>query len=231
MKPMSDKTRFLALTLMAFASLTSVGLTSCTTVSQKETQTSNTLTQSSDHQQMNHEGMNHGSNMNLGPNDEYYDLRFIDAMRIHHSGAIAMAKEAEQKSQRPEIKSLARNIIVAQQREEKDLLQKWRQAWYPKAGAEPVVYGGEGQPTITMTKEQEKGMAMVESLGSRDNEFDLRFMNQMIVHHEGAVAMAKDALNKSKRPEMKQLANDIITSQQKEIEQLKQWRKTWYEKL
>ncbi|GBF79947.1 DUF305 domain-containing protein [Aphanothece sacrum] len=228
MKPVSDKTKFLALTLIALVSLTSVGLTSCATSSQKDIQTSKTTTNGSNNQQMNHESMNHGSNMSLGPNDEYYDLRFIDAMRLHHAGAIAMAKEASEKSQRPEIKSLARNIIVAQQREEKDLLQKWRQVWYPKASKEPVVYGSEIQPIIAMTKEQEKSMAMVESLGADDDKFDLRFMDGMIIHHEGAVAMAKDALNKSKRTEIKQLANEIISSQQKEIEQMKQWLKTWY---
>jgi uncharacterized protein (DUF305 family) len=40
--------------------------------------------------------------------------------------------------------------------------------------------------------------------------------------------MAKDVLMKSTRPEMKQLARNILTSQQKEIDQMKQWRKAWY---
>jgi uncharacterized protein (DUF305 family) len=40
--------------------------------------------------------------------------------------------------------------------------------------------------------------------------------------------MAKDVLNKSKRPELKQLAQEILTSQQKEIDQMKQWRQAWY---
>jgi uncharacterized protein (DUF305 family) len=50
----------------------------------------------------------------------------------------------------------------------------------------------------------------------------------MIPHHQGALVMAKDVLNKSKRPEMKQLAQEILTSQQKEIDQMKQWRQAWY---
>jgi uncharacterized protein (DUF305 family) len=40
--------------------------------------------------------------------------------------------------------------------------------------------------------------------------------------------MAKDVLGKSKRPEIKKLAQDILSSQQKEIDQMKQWRKAWY---
>jgi uncharacterized protein (DUF305 family) len=65
-------------------------------------------------------------------------------------------------------------------------------------------------------------------LGQSDAEFDLRFLNAMIPHHEGALTMAQDVLSKSQRPEMKQLAEDILTSQQKEIDQMKQWRQTWY---
>jgi len=52
----------------------------------------------------------------------------------------------------------------------------------------------------------------------------------MIPHHQGAITMAQDALSKSKRPEIKQLAQEIITSQQKEIDQMKQWRQAWYKK-
>jgi uncharacterized protein (DUF305 family) len=43
-------------------------------------------------------------NMDLGPKDANFDLRFIDGMTPHHEGAIAMAQEALQKSKRPEIK-------------------------------------------------------------------------------------------------------------------------------
>jgi uncharacterized protein (DUF305 family) len=50
----------------------------------------------------------------------------------------------------------------------------------------------------------------------------------MIPHHEGALVMAKDALSKSQRPEVKKLAQNILTSQQQEISQMKQWRKDWY---
>jgi uncharacterized protein (DUF305 family) len=50
----------------------------------------------------------------------------------------------------------------------------------------------------------------------------------MIPHHEGAVVMAKDLLQKSKRPELQKLAKAIITSQQTEIDQMKKWRQTWY---
>ncbi|MFB2876233.1 DUF305 domain-containing protein [Floridanema aerugineum] len=239
MQSNSAKIGFLALILGAFATLGST-LTGCSTESQNQTQTApennsnnqqvqntsatNTISQHDAH----HGGMNHS--MDLGPADANYDLRFIDGMRLHHRGAIAMAKEAQQKSKRPEIKQLAGNIIVAQNREENELLRKWRKAWYPQASEEFVAYGGEGKSVVPMSKEQQQMMAMQQDLGAADAQFDLRFMDAMIVHHEGALVMAQDALQKSKRPEIKKLSQEIITSQQKEIDQMKQWRKAWYQK-
>lgn len=148
----------------------------------------------------------------------------------YHRGAIDMANEALQKSKRPEIKSLAQNIITAQNREENELMRKWRKAWYPKASETPMTYDSQMGKMMPMSVEQKNSMMMQMDLGAADANFDLRFMDAMIPHHEGAIAMAKDALTKAKHPELKQLANDIIASQQAEIDQMKQWQKTWYGK-
>ena len=71
---------------------------------------------------------------------------------------------------------------------------------------------------------------MTQVLGPKDAMFDKRFMDLMIIHHEGGIMMAKDALKKSDRPEIKELAQQIITSQEKEIQQMKEWEKAWYGK-
>src|SRR4028118_438018 len=182
-----------------------------------------------------HEGMGHGSSMNhnmamdLGPADADYELRFIDAMTPHHQGAVEMAKEALQKSKRPEIKQLADNIIKAQNKEIEQMKQ-WRKGWYPKAGDKPMAYHAQMGHMMEMSPEQMKAMMMSMDLGAADAQFDQRFINAMIPHHEGALTMAKDALTKSKRPEIKQMAQDILTSQQKEIDQMKQWQQAWYKK-
>jgi uncharacterized protein (DUF305 family) len=81
---------------------------------------------------------------------------------------------------------------------------------------------------MPMSQSQMQDMMMKGDLGAADAQFDLRFINAMIPHHEGAVVMAKDALSKSKRPQVKKLAQEIISSQQKEIDQLTQWGKAWY---
>lgn len=181
-----------------------------------------------EHNAMQHgSSMDHGMGMDLGPGDANYDLRFIDAMTPHHQGAVEMAKEAQQKSQHPEIKKLADDIIKDQNKEIAQMKQ-WRQAWYPKAGDKPMAYHAQMGQMMEMSPDQMKSMMMSMDLGAADAQFDLRFINAMIPHHEGAVTMAKDALSKSKHPEIKKLAQDIVTSQQKEIDQMKQWRKDWY---
>jgi len=67
---------------------------------------------------------------------------------------------------------------------------------------------------------------------SRNNQImgnlDKHFIEQMIPHHEGAVAMAKLALEKSKRPEIKTLATAIIGDQTKEIGDMTGWYKSWF---
>jgi uncharacterized protein (DUF305 family) len=83
---------------------------------------------------------------------------------------------------------------------------------------------------MAMTPEQKSAMRMEVNLGAADKDFDLRFIDAMIPHHEGAVVMAKDALGKSKRSEITKLAKGIISSQQIEIDEMKKWRKAWYNK-
>lgn len=78
-----------------------------------------------------------------------------------------------------------------------------------------------------MLKEQQ---TMLKKLGPADKNYDLRFLDMMIIHHQGAVDMAKDVLQKSEREELKQMAKNIISSQTKEIDQMKNWKKQWYGK-
>ena len=61
--------------------------------------------------------------------------------------------------------------------------------------------------------------------------FDAQFIDSMIQHHEGAVAMAKEVLTASERPELVAMAEAIIAAQTKEIAQLQEWRATWYADL
>jgi uncharacterized protein (DUF305 family) len=224
MQPISFKNSLFAI-IVAIASLGGVAACSPHEQHQSGSQTS-PATDTGAIPAMDHGNMDHSMAMDLGPADANYDLRFIDAMIPHHQGAIEMAKEAQQKSQRPEIKQFAEAIIKEQEREIGQLRQ-WRQAWYPQAGDKPMAYHPQMGHMMEMSPEQTESMKMSQDLGAADGEFDLRLINAMTPHHEGAVVMAEDALSKSQRPEIKELARNIIASQQREIEQMKQWRQSW----
>lgn len=57
---------------------------------------------------------------------------------------------------------------------------------------------------------------------------DQRFISAMIPHHQGAIAMAELALDKARRPEIRALAQRILSSQGQEIAQMRQWYQQWY---
>jgi uncharacterized protein (DUF305 family) len=64
--------------------------------------------------------------------------------------------------------------------------------------------------------------------GKTGDDFDKTFLTEMIVHHEGAVAMAEAALQNAKNQEIKDMAQAIITTQTTEIGQMKNWLQKWY---
>lgn len=226
-----------SLGLVAIASMATGALAACTATTNPEISASNSpvavtpsstpATPSTMHN-MNNMHMGNMA-MDLGPADANFDLRFIDGMIPHHQGALAMAKEAQQKSERPEIKKLADEIIKAQTKEIAEL-QTWRKQWYPTASNKPMAYDAKMGHMMEMSKDQMSGMMMSQDLGAKDANFDLRFINAMIPHHEGAVTMAQNAATKSTRPEIKKLTQDIISSQQAEIKQMQQWKQAWYKK-
>lgn len=59
-------------------------------------------------------------------------------------------------------------------------------------------------------------------------DFDRAFIDMMVPHHQGAVAMAELAQQRAEHPEIKQMAETIITDQEREIMQMKGWRKAWF---
>lgn len=57
-----------------------------------------------------------------------FDIHFLDMMTPHHAGAVTMAKEALTKAEHPEIKTLANQIIEAQEAEIK-MMADWKAKW------------------------------------------------------------------------------------------------------
>lgn len=59
------------------------------------------------------------------------------------------------------------------------------------------------------------------------DDFDTAFIQDMIDHHEEAIQMANDAKKNAKHAELKTMADNIISAQQAEIDQMKQWQTAW----
>jgi uncharacterized protein (DUF305 family) len=175
-----------------------------------------------DHGQMGHGSMDMGSNgmarQMVMENGKYSDERFIDAMVPHHQGAIAMAEVALENAEHEEIIELSRNIISTQQAEIEELKAIKKEEF------------GTSQVPMEMSPEQMRSMGVLmdpQQLANRE-PFDKAFIDAMIPHHQSAIDMAKVAREESKIPEIKELAENIISAQQEEIERMTRWRQQWY---
>ena len=149
-----------------------------------------------------------------------YDLMFIDAMVVHHQGAVAMAQPADSNAMHPELKAFARKVVEDQSREIA-LMTQWRDQWFP---GRPKAQNIMAMPGMAMSMMDISPDHMEKMTGAA---FDRMFVDMMIPHHEGALTMARDALAKSQRPELKKLAQEIIDAQQREIEMMRRWTEEW----
>lgn len=92
-----------------------------------------------------------------------------------------------------------------------------------------IGYSLPGKPAAVSHDMSGTMTSMTASLeGKTGDEFDRAFIEEMIVHHEGAVAMAQLALEKANHAEIKTMANDIISAQTREIETMRDWLQSWY---
>jgi uncharacterized protein (DUF305 family) len=156
------------------------------------------------------------------------DQQFIDMMVPHHEGALGMARIAQQRAERPELRQLADDILRSQDAEISRMRQ-WRQEWFgssatPSMNKMPMVPGMAGMNHAGTTMDM---TADVERLRGVPAPFDLAFIDAMIPHHQSAIEAARVALKESSRQEIQDLALGIIEAQQQEIGQMRAWRLSW----
>jgi uncharacterized protein (DUF305 family) len=59
--------------------------------------------------------------------------------------------------------------------------------------------------------------------------FDRAFIDAMVPHHQAAIAMAQEAKDAGlSEPELVEIADSIIATQQSEIDQMLEWRAQWF---
>ncbi|MFT4085987.1 MAG: DUF305 domain-containing protein [Gordonia sp. (in: high G+C Gram-positive bacteria)] len=139
------------------------------------------------------------------------DVMFAQMMIPHHEQAVEMAALVPSRTQNAWLRALASKISSAQQ-PEIDQLTAALKSWN-----EPLSMGHGGhQMDGMMTDEQ---MAHLKTLSG--DAFDREWLTMMIAHHEGAVDMAKTELADGKNPQMKAMAQSIVDSQQKEIDEMR----------
>ncbi len=147
------------------------------------------------------------------------DVQFMQDMIPHHHQAIEMAELVADRTNRPELIDVA-GRINASQGDEIEFMQSWLRD------------RGERVPDPTEhhamhTSHQMAGMASAEQMAqladSDGTGFDRLFLQLMIAHHEGAVAMVEELLEQpgsAYDPVLYEFTTDITNDQTSEIERM-----------
>ena len=142
-----------------------------------------------------------------------YEIRFLTNMIDHHHMAIMMAELCAGRVVHAELQSLC-DSIRASQSEEMMEMQGWLRDWYG------INYQPEMKPG------DERMMAdMAEMSGE---EFEIEFMEMMIKHHSKAIKEGQTCERRAFHAELRQLCQNIISTQSQEISQMRNWLCVWY---
>ena len=143
------------------------------------------------------------------------DIAFVQGMIPHHEQAVEMSQLAADRASSPQVKELAATIEAAQA-PEIEQMRGFLAAWGVE---EDSSMGGMHQGGVGMP-----GMMSGQQMGGLDQAngaaFDRMFLQMMVLHHEGAVTMARTELSDGQNPQAKALAQAIIDAQTAEIAQM-----------
>ena len=150
------------------------------------------------------------------------DVAFAQLMIPHHQQAIEMADLAAKYAKSTQVKDLAAQIKGAQG-PEIEMMTQWLQDWgapmtMPSSDGDMGDMDMGGMGAAGMMSEE----AMTNLTESRGTEFDQMWLQMMIAHHEGAITMAQQVPDTTSNAEVTALANDVVQSQQVEIDTMQQ---------
>ena len=147
------------------------------------------------------------------------DVRFMQDMIPHHHQAVQMAELVAERTNRPELADAAGRINLSQ-RDEIEFMKKWlgdRRSPVPDPSDHAAMH----------TDHRMAGMAtpqqMAELAASDGTDFDRLFLKLMITHHDGAVTMVEELLEKpgsAYDPVLFEFTTDVTNDQTAEIERM-----------
>lgn len=155
------------------------------------------------------------------------DSVFAHAMIAHHQAAIAMANIELHYGKDTNLIALASDIITAQQNEIW-LMQDWLTRYQQNQANQPASHASTRPDLTNIQQEYSNGLDDMHrqmQAGIMVNNPDIAFVQSMLPHHKGALAMAQVELKYGDDEKLRQLANRIIDSQQSEIQFMQHWLK------
>ena len=162
------------------------------------------------------------------PADWSADAGFARDMQTHHAQAVEMAFLVRDRSDDEELRTVAYDIITSQQ-QQAGQMYGWLVQWgLPQTGSRPPMawVGGEHAEAHASVDGAMPGMATTAQLdelrAATGVEAERIFLQLMIAHHEGGVAMADAAVADASTPEVQTLAGAISAAQTSEIALLQQ---------
>ena len=159
-------------------------------------------------------GGDSSSDAGATPSGAAFDKAFIDAMVPHHKSAIAMATAAKEAGlSQPDLVKVADDILATQQLEINQM-KDWRREWFGSSTIDPNGAAALGLSESEMGMDMEHDVEMLEN----STNIDTDFAQMMITHHQGAITMAKLAADNAEHDELKKLAEEIISAQEREID-------------
>ena len=144
----------------------------------------------------------------------------------HHAQAIEMVTLTDTRTLDPEVKQLANSIRDAQSPEVETMVD-WLTAWGEEVPETSIDHAnaGHGMDMDSMDSDV-PGMMSAEDMDdlehATDEEFQDMWLEMMIEHHRGAIEMAETEQAEGDNPDAVSLARSIETSQEAEIDQIKQ---------
>lgn len=159
------------------------------------------------------------NNQNRFPGENSPEAGFARDMMVHHSQAVDMAQLLYDRTQNPQLRIIALDIMLSQQTQIGQMTG-WLDIWrLPTASAAlPMTWMDMPTPGLM------QGMATDEQLAAlraaKGVDADRLFIQLMIPHHQSAIHMAKAILERSKEPVVVALAQAVIDTQQREIDEL-----------